>query len=61
MTTVRRPSVFRLRLQSVSSDDRDEIHRLRALLKLMKRRFGYRCVEITREQPSVTTQREKVP
>jgi hypothetical protein len=61
MTAVRKPSVFRLRLQSVSADDSDEYHRLRAMLKLMLRRFGYRCVSIDREHPSITAQKEKQP
>jgi hypothetical protein len=59
MTAVRRPSIYKLRLQSVAADDRDEYHRLRAMLKLMLRRFGYRCVEIVREHPSTTIQKEK--
>jgi len=29
------------------------------MLKLMLRRFGYRCVEIVREHPSTTIQKEK--
>jgi hypothetical protein len=43
--------IYRLRLRALDSDnDADDIHRLRALLKLLLRRFRFRCIGIERER-----------
>jgi hypothetical protein len=51
MTAATKPhATYRLRLRSLDADDCDDIHKLRALLKLMLRRFRFRVIEIVREQ-----------
>ena len=40
------PTIYVLRLRSVCGDD---IHGLRAILKVLLRRFGWRCISVERE------------
>jgi hypothetical protein len=51
MTASPNKPVYRLRLRSDSdsNSDRDDIHRLKQLLKILWRRFRFRCIEIMRE------------
>jgi hypothetical protein len=49
--TASEPTIYRLRMRSVDADrDADDIRHLRALLKVLLRRYGFRVVEIEQEQ-----------
>jgi hypothetical protein len=43
--------IYRLRLRAIDTDhDGDDIRHLRAVLKILLRRFRFRCIELEREQ-----------
>jgi len=45
--------IYRLRLRAIDTDhDDDDIRHLRAVLKILLRRFRFRCIELEREQAS---------
>jgi hypothetical protein len=45
------PTIYRLRMRSIAVDrDADDIRHLRALLKVLLRRYHFRVVEIEQEQ-----------
>jgi hypothetical protein len=48
------PTIYRLRMRSVSDRDADDIRHLRALLKVLLRRYHFRVVEIEQEQSALT-------
>jgi hypothetical protein len=48
-TAARKPSVFRLRLRSLSDNDADDVRNLRALLKALLRKYRFRVVDLVRE------------
>jgi hypothetical protein len=51
MTASSNKPIYRLRLRSVDSDrENDNIRHLRAVLKLLLRRFGFRVIEIEQER-----------
>jgi hypothetical protein len=51
MTTGTQPLVYRLRLLAIDCDDDDDvIRRLRALLKVLLRRYRFRVIEIEQER-----------
>jgi hypothetical protein len=48
--TTKPPTIFRLRMRSVDADrDADDIRHLRALLKVLLRKYRFRVVEIEQE------------
>jgi hypothetical protein len=49
MTTSVSKTIYRLRLLSDSGSDRDDVRHLKQLLKVLLRRFHFRCIEIMRE------------
>jgi hypothetical protein len=45
------PTIYRLRLRPLDSDsEHDAIRHLKALLKTLLRRHGFRCIELEQEQ-----------
>jgi hypothetical protein len=61
--TAKPPTIYRMRLRSVGSDDDDDIRRLRVMLKTMLRRFRFRVIELEqeREQASEVQTHQKFP
>jgi len=52
-TTKPPEKIYRLRLRAIDPDhDDDDIRHLRAVLKILLRRFRFRCIELKREQAS---------
>jgi len=50
-TTKPPEKIYRLRLRAIDPDhDDDDIRHLRAVLKILLRRFRFRCIELEREQ-----------
>lgn len=47
--------IFIIKLQSIRGDS---IHGLRALLKRLLRRYGFRCISACEEQPDSRIERE---
>jgi hypothetical protein len=49
--TTKPPTIFKLRMRSINPDcDADDIRHLRALLKVLLRKYHFRVVEIELEQ-----------
>jgi hypothetical protein len=48
------PVIYRLRLRSLADPDHDadDVRELRQLLKVLLRRFRFRCIELEREPAS---------
>jgi hypothetical protein len=49
-SSTRPPTIYRLRLRSISSDRNADIRHLKALLKVLLRRYHFRAVEVAEEQ-----------
>jgi hypothetical protein len=49
MTASSSKPIYRLRLRSDSGSDSDDVRNLKQVLKILLRRFCFRCIEIVRE------------